>query len=99
MRSNSRAVDFTIESKKLGLADLEEVIAADLLAFIRVGHALAEIQRRRLYVEAGFANFETYCRQRWAIGRQHGYRLITAAQIAGSLSPSGDMLMSESQLR
>jgi site-specific DNA-methyltransferase (adenine-specific) len=83
------------------LANLELVIQQDLRAFIRVGSALAEIKKDRLYRQVGFSTFEAYCRQRLGLGRQHGYRLVTAAALVEDLSPIGDnhLLAHESQIR
>jgi site-specific DNA-methyltransferase (adenine-specific) len=82
------------------LLELEQTIRQDLRAFIRVGSALMEIKNQRLYQQVGFNTFEAYCRQRLGLGRQHGYRLVTAAALVEDLSPIGDNLVShESQVR
>jgi len=88
------------ESPKGRLLDLEKAIHQDLRAFVRAGTALMEIKNSRLYREVGFKTFEVYCRQRLGLGRQHGYRLVTAATLVADLSPFGDSLVAnESQIR
>ncbi len=72
------------------LANCERVIEAGLSSFIEVGSALSEIRDRKLYREQ-FSTFEEYCEQRWHISRSRGYRLMDAAEIAGTLSPMGDI--------
>ena len=55
------------------------------------------ISVRRLYRET-HATFEAYCRERWGWSRQHAYRQIQAAQVAG-MSPMGDKPANERQAR
>ena len=58
------------------------------------------IRDERLYRRLGFNSFEKYCRERLGLGRQHGYRLVTAAALVDDLSPIGDTLVAhESQVR
>jgi site-specific DNA-methyltransferase (adenine-specific) len=82
------------------LAELEQMIRKDLRAFVRVGIALREIRDGELFQLTGHKSFEAYCRQRLGIGRQHGYRLVTAATLVQDMSPIGDNLVAhESQFR
>lgn len=79
----------------LELAALEEqerIIEAGLNTFTEVGFALLRIQEGKHYRAAGYRTFETYCRQRWDMGRQYAYRIMDASQIAAVLSPQGDTL-------
>ncbi len=47
--------------------------------------ALARIRDKRLYLEAGYSNFESYCQERLGIGRHRGIQLANAEQIIKSL--------------
>ena len=73
------------------LADCEVIIQRGLNTFIDVGNALLEIRDNRLYKDC-HATFEDYCKERWDFTRQHAYRLMEAAEVAGNLSPMGDIL-------
>jgi len=81
------------------LEDCEVIIQRGLNTFIDVGNALLEIRDNRLYKDC-HATFEDYCKERWDFTRQHAYRLMEAAEVAGNLSPIGDNLpTAESQAR
>lgn len=67
----------------------EAVIQRGLRSFLEVGEALMRIREGRLYRET-HPSFEAYTRERWNLGRAHGYRLMQAAEVAGVLSPMGD---------
>lgn len=75
--------------ERLGLKELEGIVARGLPAFVEVGNALREIRDRDLYREAGFERWEDYCRERWALSRIHAHRTIEAARVAGML-PTGN---------
>lgn len=62
------------------LAELEALIQGGLRTFIEVGRALLEIRDRRLYRDAGYTEFDTYCRQRWGWTEGYATRNIQAAQ-------------------
>lgn len=79
------------------LAQYEGTIERGLGTFLEVGRSLAAIQRERLYRMDG--TFETYCRQRWDISRQHGHRLIDAAKVTALLPPAAPQPNAESQVR
>lgn len=66
--------------------------------FIEVGAALSAIRDAKLY-RADFATFEDYCKARWGMARSKAYRYIEAAEVAGHLSPIGDIPARESQVR
>lgn len=77
----------------------ETVIEKGLQTFVEVGASLLEIRDNRYYRQ-DFDTFEDYCRERWQISRPKAYRLIDAAQVAGNLSPIGDIQPThESQVR
>ncbi|HEV7566410.1 MAG TPA: hypothetical protein VGO31_10660 [Microbacteriaceae bacterium] len=80
---------------------LEEIVAQGLSTFIEVGHALLEIQIRRLYLKAGFRTFAAYVTERWDISEAHAYRQIEAAKVIDILSPIGGTVLpaNEAQAR
>ena len=80
------------------LAVLEERIERGLKTFIDVGLALMEIRERRLYRQAGYTEFDTYCRQRWGWSEVHATRNIQAAEVARAL-PIGNGPANEAQAR
>ncbi len=84
-------------SERKRLRALEAQIQAGLQITLRTWQALLEINRDELYRET-HATFEAYCRDRWAIGRAHAYRLIEAAEVAADVSPIGD-IANEAQAR
>jgi hypothetical protein len=82
------------------LEQCEQEIGRGIKTFFAVGAALSEIKDSRLY-RCEFPNFESYCRERWDIGRAHAYRLIDSAGIIENLSPNGDEILpvNEAQAR
>jgi hypothetical protein len=60
-------------------ADLEVTIERGFETFVEVGCALYEIRSARLYRDE-FSNFDTYCRERWGMGRSRAQQLISAAR-------------------
>jgi len=82
------------------LVRLETEVRRDLKAFLRVGRALLEIKRRRLYRER-YGSFEAYCYGVWGWKKSQAYRMLDAAEICAQLSPLGDTLLptSERQVR
>src|SRR5437588_12840187 len=64
------------------LLELEQVIARSKKAYLEVGNALREMQERKLYRDAGYSTFESYCKERWAFSRSVGYDYINAANVA-----------------
>jgi SAM-dependent methyltransferase len=88
----------------LDLMEHEKVIEQGLGTFVEVGCALLAIKANRKYRAAGYATFEAYCRERWALTQQHALRLATAAataeMIAVQSEPTGSLLPTrESQVR
>lgn len=90
------------DAEKERLNALEATIKTGLDSFLEVGRALDQINHDRLYREES-GTFEDYCRSKWGISRQYGYRLIKAAEcydILESELPQGTPLpTNESQLR
>jgi len=75
------------------LKTLESVIRGKRSAFYEIGEALREIRDGKLYRDpGGFKTFDDYCRDRWAMPRQHAYRHIDAIDVRERLSPLGDIL-------
>jgi hypothetical protein len=66
------------------LAECEEIIAAGLREFIKVGNALLKIRDRKLY-RANHESFESYCKDRWGFASRRGYQLIKAAETVQNL--------------
>jgi hypothetical protein len=85
------------EEEKQVLADCEATLQLGLRSALIVADALATIHSRRLY-RTDYDSFEDYCRIKWEISRQHGYRLLTAAQVVQDVSPIGYTL-NEAQAR
>jgi Domain of unknown function (DUF4326) len=67
------------------LAQLEGVVERGLSTFVEVGRALEEIRTGRLYRDAGYSDFDTYCRERWGWSRARGDAFIRAAGVATEL--------------
>ncbi len=67
-------------------AELEGVIKTDLKAFLRVGAALAEICRDRLY-RSSHHTYEEYLADVWDLGKTRGYQLIDAHKVVQQLEP------------
>jgi hypothetical protein len=74
----------THEERKL--TECEQVLSIGLATFFEVGAALLTIRDAQLY-RGGYRNFETYCNERWGIGRTHAWRLIGAATRLKLLPP------------
>ena len=64
------------------LRDCEAAIES---SFVTAGDALREIRDARLYL-GEYADFDSYCRDRWDWNRQRAHQMIQAAEIVGSLS-------------
>lgn len=85
----------------LELQQLEGVIERGLQGFYEAGQVLGQIRDKKLYrAEYRYSSFEAYCQERWQIGRQRAYQLISAAQVVAGLSTQVDTLPeSEKQTR
>lgn len=80
------------------LSQLEQVVAAGLAAFHRAGLALAEIRDKKLYSHK-WSSFESYLESRWSISREHGHRLIQAAEVCANLKGLEPLPQNEAQAR
>ena len=58
----------------------EEVIQRGLETFVEVGNALMTIRERGWHRQAGYQNFDAYCRERWGMTRRRSSQLIAAAE-------------------
>ena len=65
--------------EKQQLAKLEKVIDDKLEDFFEVGSAIMEIKTKELYRET-HKNFNTYCHERWGLGRSYANKLIGSAE-------------------
>lgn len=81
------------------LSENEEVIERGRQTFIDVGNALMEIREGRQYRDAGYTDFDTYCRERWGWSRRRSDQMIEAASVAGSLPVGTTVPTSEGQAR
>src|SRR6516165_10008684 len=86
------------EDVQARLEACEAVIERGLRPFYEVGLALLEIKRDRLYQER-HETFESYCRERWQLGRNYAHRLTEAAKVTDNLLPIGNIPIHESQVR
>lgn len=65
--------------EKRTLAELESVIAK---GFVDAARALETIRNNKLYVDAGFENFDAYCKARWNISKARASQLKAAQEVA-----------------
>ncbi len=70
--------------EQVRLTELEAVIDRNIKGFIEVGMALAEIRDKKLYRET-HDTFESFCRDKWDIGKAHSYRIIDAAHVVHNI--------------
>ena len=64
---------------------LEGIVSDNLAAYYYVGRALWEIQHRRLYKDAGYGDFDEYCRAKWGMTDRHAYRLTNGYRVSDQL--------------
>lgn len=66
------------DSRSDDLKRWELVVSAELarVDWLKVGEALWHIREPKLYLVAGFDNWESYCRERWGWTRRHADHLI-----------------------
>ncbi len=67
------------ETEKSQLRQSEEILRAGLQTFLEVGNALLTIRDGKLY-RATHPTFESYCHDRWHIGRSYAWRVMGAAE-------------------
>ncbi len=74
------------EAEQIQLERCEDVLQRGLVTFFEVGTALLTIREGRLY-RTTHGTFESYCRDRWALGRSYSWRVIAAAKRLRLLLP------------
>lgn len=67
--------------EQMMLAEYEHTIIKDFAAFYRVGQALAEINRLRLYRTEEGRTFKQYCKELWDVSESRAYELMDASGI------------------
>jgi hypothetical protein len=77
-------IELTI-SERQRLKELETIIENGLQTFVEVGEALAIIRDGELYKE-DYDTFESYCRERWGMGRTFAFYQIKASGVVGNLN-------------
>lgn len=91
---------YLTDGEKQAFEKCEEIISRGLNSFIEVGISLLSIRDNKLYRE-GYATFEQYCRERWAISKQHAYRLMDATEVINDIksNPGVTLPQNERQAR
>lgn len=87
---NVMSSDLMSPEENKRLAELEEVIKADIKGFIRVGMALKEIRENRLY-RARYATWELYLKEEWDLTKTHANRQISAFDVVENINRSEEM--------
>lgn len=81
------------------LSENEEIITRGQRTFIEVGNALMEIREQRQYKDAGYSDFDTYCRERWGWTRRRAGQMIEAAGVVAQLEVGTIVPSHETQAR
>ena len=68
----------------------ESILQRGLHTFFEVGIALLTIRDERLY-RVDYPSFESYCKERWGIGRSYAWRLMGAAERLKLLPDDGTL--------
>ena len=76
------------------LAEHEHTIIKDFAAFYRVGQALSEINRLRLYRTEDGRTFEQYCKEIWDMSKSKAYQLMDASGVYGQLQLQSNEFLS-----
>lgn len=91
------------ETKRL--AELEEVIKADIKGFIRVGMALKEIRENKLFLAKKYLTWELYLKEEWDLSKGYANRQISAFDVvenikrSEAMAPMGAIVKNERQAR
>ena len=85
----------------MAFEELDRVVQKGALAFVEVGHALAEIKDRKLWKGAGYESWTTYAGARLGKSGNYADRQIRSAKIMSELVPIGTNLLPtcEAQVR
>lgn len=78
------ATDSLTVSESATLGRLEQVISKGIQSFVEVGNALLQIRDHKLY-RLRHKTFESYCQEKWGIGRRQANNLISAVEVVGDL--------------
>lgn len=91
--SGATQTPMTARDRKLFLSK-ENILEHHFSTFKQAGEALLAIRDQRLYRE-NHVSFDIYCRARWDMSKTQANRLISAAQVVGSLtSPETEQIVS-----
>lgn len=93
-----RLVHSLTAAEKATLRECEVIIDRGLNTFVEVGESLLKIRDTRLYRDT-HSTFESYCRERWSMSRQHASHLIGAVRVVANLSTKVVKPTHETQLR
>lgn len=87
------------ESERGRKRELERVVDENMVGFVAVGEALAEIRTLKLY--RPHETFEEYVAQRFEMSRQRAYQLMAAAAARGNVNNCGHSILpaNEAQAR
>ena len=94
-----RSIPSDVPMVDMALSDLESIISRGKQFYIEMGLALRAIRDRRKYRDAGFTDFDEYCRARQQMSRRHADRIIKAAEVGLVLRPFGLTPENEAQAR
>ena len=72
------------------LKTCERSIERAMVSYAVAGDALRMIRTHRLYRQAGFSSFDTYCRERWGWSQPRASQLEAAAQIYDLIYEQGE---------
>jgi hypothetical protein len=78
------------DSEESRLTELERDIKNGIAVFTSVGDALLEIRDGKLYRNT-HGTFESYCRDKWQIGKTHAYQLINQSVVAASIGEAAGL--------
>jgi hypothetical protein len=81
-----------ISDREKRLTELENVIEKDYLAFVRVGNALLEIRKEKLFEEHDYNDFKEYLEKRWKWTNTFAYHQMNAAFISGYLTENSTIV-------
>jgi hypothetical protein len=91
---NDGAMGALSAQEKSRLEELEKTIESGMAPFVAVGTALLEIRDEKLFRES-YPNFETYCQERWNVGRIRAHQLIKSAETMCTLKGSSMLTSGE----
>jgi hypothetical protein len=86
---------------EMAFEELDRMVQMGAMAFVEVGHALAEIKVRKLWKEAGYESWTAYAEARFGKSGSYADRQIRSAKIMSELVPIGTSVLPtcEAQIR